>query len=87
MKDNIIKENKQYKDIGLREFDYKLFEEEEGGGVREGLDGYPYFKDLIQFWPGDLVNQMGKSSEVVGMKNHLDMSGGKKRLVRPFIRQ
>ena len=34
MKDHIIDENEYYKDIGLRGFDYKLFEEEEGGGTR-----------------------------------------------------
>ena len=46
--DNIIYKNEQYKDIGLRGFDYKLFEEEEGGGTREGLDGYTYLKHLSQ---------------------------------------
>ena len=34
LKDNITKERDQYKDIGLCGFDYKLVEEEEGGGVR-----------------------------------------------------
>ena len=34
VKDNIIDEKEGYKDIGLRGFDYKLFEEEEGGGNR-----------------------------------------------------
>ena len=48
MKDHIIDEKEDYKDIGLRRFDYKLFEEEEGGGTREGLDGYPYLKHIIQ---------------------------------------
>ena len=42
VKDNIIKEKDQYKSIGLRGFDYKLFEEEDGGGVIEGLDRYTY---------------------------------------------
>ena len=28
VKDHIIDENEEYKDIGLRGFDYKLFEEE-----------------------------------------------------------
>ena len=38
-----------YKDIGLCGFDYKVFEEEEGGGPREGLDKYPYLKHQLQF--------------------------------------
>ena len=51
--DNIINEKEQHEDILLRGFDYKLFEEEESGGTREGLDRYPYLKHLIQFWPDD----------------------------------
>ena len=31
MKDNIIEKKEDYEDIGIRGFDYKLFEEEEGG--------------------------------------------------------
>ena len=34
VKDGIIAENEQYKDIGICGFDYTLFEEEEGGGIR-----------------------------------------------------
>ena len=33
VKDNVIKEKEDYKAIGLCGFDYKLFEEEEGGGI------------------------------------------------------
>ena len=58
--DHIIDEKEDYKDIGLRGFDYKLFEEEEGGGNREGLYGYPYLTNLILLWSGDWVNQMEK---------------------------
>ena len=60
MKDQVIDEKKDYKEIGLRRFDCKLFEKEEGGGKREGLDGYPYLKHLIQLWPGDWLRQMEK---------------------------
>ena len=59
-KDHIIDEREDYKEIGLREFDCKLFEEKEGGGTREGLDGYTYLKHIIQLWPGDWVIQMEK---------------------------
>ena len=47
LNNHIIDEKEKYKDIGLRGFDYKLFEEEEGGGTREGLDGYPYLKHIF----------------------------------------
>ena len=64
---------------------YSLFEEEKGGGTREGLDGYTYLKHLIQLWPGDCVKQMIKIYEAVGMKNHFTMDGRGKRLVCSFI--
>ena len=58
VKDHIIDEKEDYKYIGLRGFYYKIFEEEEGGGTREGLDAYPYLKHIIQLWPGDWMKQM-----------------------------
>ena len=50
----------QYEAIRLRGFDYKLFEEEQGGGFQEVLDGYLYLKHTIQLWKGDWVKQMEK---------------------------
>ena len=75
VKDHITDEKEQYEAIGLRGFDYKLFDEEGGGGTREGLYGYPYLNHLIQFWPGDWVKQMSKMSEEVGMKNLVTVGG------------
>ena len=87
VKDHSIDENEQCGAIGLCRFDYKLFEEEEGGGTIEGFDGYTYLKHIIQLWPGVWVNQMSKMNEVVGTNNCLTMDGGRKGLVRPFIRK
>ena len=87
MKDTIIKEKDKYKAIGLRGFYYNLFEEEEGVGTINGLDGYPYLKHIIDFWPGYWFNQMEKVDVAVGMNNCLMISGVKKRLVCPFIIQ
>ena len=87
VKDHIINENEDYKDIGLRGFDYKLFEEEEVGGTREGKDGYPYLKHLIQLWPDYWLRQMEKMNEAVCMNNRVTMNGGGKRLVSIFKRQ
>ena len=66
---------------------YNLFEEEQGGGTKEVLDGYPCLKYLIQLWPGDWVRQMEKMNEAVCMKNRVTKNGGGKRLVSPFKRQ
>ena len=47
VKYNIANEKEGYKAIGRRGFYYKLFEEEEGGGVQERLYGYPYLNHII----------------------------------------
>ena len=60
MKDHVIEEKEDYKEIRLHGFDYSLFEEKEGRGKREGIYGYPYLKHLIKLWPGDWVRQMEK---------------------------
>ena len=65
MKDHIIDEKGDYKDIGQSGFDYKLFEEQEGGGNIEGLDGYPCLMHPIHLWSGDWVKQMEKTDEAV----------------------
>ena len=48
VKDHIINEKEHYEAIGRRGFDYKLFREDQGGSVREGLDRYTYLKHLMQ---------------------------------------
>ena len=60
MKDHIIEEKEDYKEIGLSGFDYSLFEEKKGGGELEVLDGSPYLKHLIKLWPGDWEKHMEK---------------------------
>ena len=87
MKYHTIDEKQDYKDIGLRGFDYKLFEEEGGGGNREGLDGYTYLKHIIQLGQDHWLNQIAKTNEAFGMNNYFTMEGGGRRLVRPFRRQ
>ena len=52
----VIMRIRHYKEIGLRGFEYILFEEKDGG-KREGLDGFPYLKHLIKLWPGDWGNR------------------------------
>ena len=75
MKDNTIEENEQQKSTGLRAFDYKLFEEEEDEGFREGLYIYNYFKHMVQLWLVDWVKKIEKMNEAFSMKNSITMSG------------
>ena len=51
------------------------------------LEGYPYFKHIIQLWPGDWVKHMANMNEAGVVRNHFTVNGGGKRLVRPFNRQ
>ena len=87
MKDHVIEEKKDYTYIGLRGFDYSLFEEKKGGRELEGLDGFPYLKHLIKLWPGDWEKQMEIMNEAVTMKNRVIFNGGGKRQVKNFTRQ
>ena len=87
MKYHVIEEKEDYKEIGLCGFDYSLFEDKEGGGEREGLDGSPYLKHLIKLWTGDWGKQMEKMKEAVTMKNRFILNGGGKRQVKKFTRQ
>ena len=60
VKDHVIDEKEDYKYIGLRGFDYSLFDGKEGGCKREVLYGYPYLKQIIKLWPGDWENRWKK---------------------------
>ena len=53
VKDNITKEKDGYETIGSQGFYDKLFEEEKGGGIHQGLYGYHYLKHLILLKVGD----------------------------------
>ena len=86
VKGNFIEENEDYAAIGLHGFDYKPSKEEQGWGVQEVLDGYPYLKHLIKLWPEYWIKQIENTNKLVGEKNHIDKSGRKKGLVCPFRR-
>ena len=75
VKDNITQYKKDFKAIGLSGFGYKLFEEEEYGGIQEELDGYPYLVHLINFWKVYWCNQVENMNQAVGEKNRLDKLG------------
>ena len=87
VKDNITKENQEFEATGIGGFDYKLFEDEEGGGVRQGLDGYHYLKHLIQLWPWYWVNHTEKMNEAVGENNSFDKSVGEEMVSSSFYKE
>ena len=69
MEGNVVGGNKKCKAIGLRGFYYKLSQEQEVGGFREGIDGYPYLKYLIDFCPGYCIKNLSKLNEEVDERN------------------
>ena len=50
--DYVVEDPGDHEDIGLRGFDFNIFDEDEEGFVREGCSE-PYLKILIKLWPGD----------------------------------
>ena len=84
MKDHVIDEKEDYKEIGICGFDYKLFEEEEGGREQEGLDGYPYLKYLIQLWPGDWLRRMEKNETSGLYEESFYTKWGRERVSKTF---
>ena len=77
VKDDTIEEKEKYDANVLRGFDYKLFEEEQGRGIRELLYGYLYLKHIIQLWLGYWFNQMAKMNLQVAKENRLGNYGWK----------
>ena len=55
--DHVLEEPSDYEDIGLRGFDFNIFDEDEEGVVRERCSE-PYLKMLIKLFPGDWISQL-----------------------------
>ena len=51
--DHVVEEPRDHVDIGLRGFDFNIFDEDEEGVVREECSG-TYLKMVIKLWPGGL---------------------------------
>ena len=57
--DHVVEEPSDHEDIGLRGFDFNIFDEDEEGVAREEC-GEPYSKMLIKLWPEDWIDQLKK---------------------------
>ena len=69
----MVEEPSDHEDIGLRGFDFNIFDEDEEGVVREEYNG-PYLKILIKLWPGDWIDQLKR------MNKKVDEANGKQRV-------
>ena len=55
--DHVVEEPSDHEYIGLRGFDFNIFDEDEEGVVRERCSD-PYLIFLIKLWPGDRIDQL-----------------------------
>ena len=55
--DHVVEDPSDHKDIGLRGFDFNIFDEDKEGVVREGCSE-PYLNFLIKPWPGYWIDQL-----------------------------
>ena len=69
----MVEEPSDHEEIGLRGFDFNIFDEDKEGVVREECCG-PYLKFLIKLWPGDWVDQLKR------MNKKVDEENGKQRV-------
>ena len=58
MKDHVIEDKEYYKEIGLRGFDYSLFEEKKGGGETRGTRRVPISETYHQI----VARRLGKTN-------------------------
>ena len=64
VKYHVIEEPSDNKDIGLRGFDFNIFDEDEERVVREGCSE-PYLLMLIKLWPGYWISQLKRMNRKV----------------------
>ena len=50
--DHVVEDPSDHENIGLRRFDFNIFDEDKEGFVREECSEQ-YLKMLIKLWPGD----------------------------------
>ena len=87
--DHGVEEGNDSDEIGLRRFDFNLFEKDEEGVGREGLSEYPYLLILMDLWPGDWKKRSKRKNMKVGEGSgkNLGMVNGRYRKVRRFSKQ
>jgi len=83
--DHEVEEPSDHEEIGLRGFDFKIFDQDEEVSVREEICG-PYLKMLIKLWPGDWVDQLKRINKKVDEDNEMQRVKGivRFRKVRRF---
>ena len=60
---HVVEYPTDHEEIGLRGFDFNLFDEDKEGFFREGSSEFPYLLMLIKLWPGNRKTQLKKMDE------------------------
>ena len=84
VKDNIIKESRPMRILDYVDLIINYLKKRRVGEFCEGFDGYPYFKHLIKFFPGDCFKHTPKRNEVADENNLFDKCGRTRYLVFHF---
>ena len=86
--DNFVEDPTDHEEIGLREFDFNLFEKNKDGVVREGSSDFPYLLMLIKLWPRNWKTQLKRTNNKVDEENGKALRTGnvRYRKVRWFSR-
>ena len=79
--DHVVEEPSDHEDIGLRGFDFNIFDEDEKGVVREECSG-TYLKMLINLWPGFWIDQLKRMNRKVDEENGKQLAKGNVRYRR-----
>ena len=64
----MVEEPSDHEDIGLRGFDFNIFDEDKEGVVREGCSEL-YLEMLIKLWPGDWIDKLKRMNQNVNEEN------------------
>ena len=73
--DHVVEEPRGHEDIGLRGFDFNIFDEDEEGVVREGCSEL-YLLMLIKLWPGDWISHLNRTNQKVNEENWKALNKG-----------
>ena len=71
----MVEEPCDHKDIGLRGFDFNIFNEDEEGVVREGCSK-TFLKMLIKLWPGYWIDPLKRMNQRVDEENGKQLNKG-----------
>ena len=67
--DHMVEQPTDHEEIGLRGFEFKFFDKDEEGVVREGSSEFAYLLIFIKLWPGDWISQLKRMNQKVDEDN------------------